>query len=336
MRMLASPHMWDHLVRSELLACRLVQTILRMVSVVFQRCVVPTRTFPERMFQLAARTDGAGRAAMAEDIIAAPVCTKDELTLWFLELFPTVHQMLGVEATAFITSLMSVPDGHTYSTERAHSCNLRSTKLRVQTHRADLAWLAAPHQHSARAPWVGHVKPPKLQRLDRPRGRKRRRSQATAAVAEQGQRPGGLEVAAAERDCIREADRAEQGDDRPEQPKRHGAGGAWRAYLHSTGQKASAVAAGNYRRLSQEGRLFFEELGRQGTAAARAGVMGFGGVAGGSQDPAGAPRAPQPHVPEAGHAFVFRPSNEAIFDKPLCISAKKDTDIPALHQTDSP
>ena len=326
MGMLRAPQNWNHVIPSEMLATKQVLTVLRMVSVVYELCVLASRRFPERLFKLVG-AEADIRAAIALDIVEAPGCVKDQFCLWFLSLYPTVEALQSAESLATLTAVMHMSDGHTLSTERAHSRNLRCSKQRVQTHKIDLPWLASQQQHSATPPWafeVQHTARPRATEA-KPRARKRKRRQEQDAVGMQNGPD--LPVPDAEHGCAaagREGGRGDEGHE-GRRVKKRGAGGAWRAYLHGTGQKACAAAARGYRSLSEESRAFFVELGRQGTAAARTGIMAFGGVGVGAQRPGQAEAA---QLPEDANAFVFkpRPHNNMLFTTPLCMRQKKDVE----------
>ena len=323
MTMLRTPGTWDHLLHSEMLSHKMSLTVLRMTTVIYELCFLPSRLFPQRLYQLAELSEG--RREIAAGIIDAAACTKDPFTLWFQGLYPTVEQMVSPEATALLTSLMSMSDGHTYSTERAHSRNLRHSKLRVQTHRVDLAWLSAPHQHAACAPWAPELHPQDnvlgLGARAR-RGAKRKRRGVRQVVA-----GGNVEIPEPDpdRDVVlgaRAEEEAElQAGGAPRRVKRRGAGGAWRAFLHGTGLQASPEAAAAYRNLSEERMAFFSNLGQQGTAAARTGLMGFGGMGGGAQAP-----LRQPPQQQCANNGIFKPAENNMFQEPLTLKQKVDVE----------
>ena len=325
MRMLRGPETWDHLVPSEMLATKVILSTLRMVTVIFELCILAARRFPERLFRLVGAEEEV-RAAIALGIVEAPNCVKDTWTLWFLGLYPSVEALQSADSVAMLTAVMHMSDGHTLSTERAHSRNLRHAKSRIQTHKVDVAWLAATHQHSATPPWAMDLQTTARPRAaePKPRARKRKRRQEQDVLP---RHHGANHVQDAQlqpvRACEGHQDHREGQEAR--RLKRPGAGGAWRAYLHATGQQASAAAARDYRSLDEESRAFYLQLGREGTAAARAGIMGFGGVGAGAQRPRGAEEAQQDRE---NNAFLFKPlpHNDMLFTTALCMRQKRDVE----------
>ena len=251
---------WSHLTPSSVLGQSIQVSVLHAAAVVYEGVIIPRRGWGWRVFDIISDP------SVAEELISSPPCLQDAFVQYFCGLFPTLEEMKGAEARAWLLHIYEDTSGHTFSTERIHSKNQRYAHSRVQTHLIDLPFLSAHHQevasnawhrqlchHSSHSALATRTRARKRDRRGGPRGAKRGLSEQTGD-GEQRQKKKKKEVA------------------------RPGGGGAWRAFLHLEGQsmkgnmaKLSAKFAG----LSEQERARLKELGQAATAAHRSGAVAF-------------------------------------------------------------
>ena len=213
--------------------------ILRSAAVVHELYVTTTKCFPYRVFNLLTREPG-----FATELLRLPACVLDPLSKELRSRYPSETLLESHECTVLLKAILFGVDGHTYSTERGHSQNWRTSKTRVCTHIADVGWLSMQQQRSSGPAWAAEVlelQEPAACRKET-RGRKRK-------PKEVGKK------------------------------RRTGGGGAWRAFCHvqSRGQRLEDIAtlAEKYRNLGQSEMSYYRSLGQQGVAARRGGHDAF-------------------------------------------------------------
>ena len=236
---LADDAAWPQLSRTVRNASFIARCVLRCGAVLHELMGKSTKAFPYRLFELID-----GNEDLAIEIAGLPACVVDPFTQEFRRQFPTAQALMSDAAQAILTALASAEECTTFSTERAHSVNLRRQLARASTHSAELAFLSVRHQRRAAVPWMDTWLQEQHEEAkhddDRPKkvGRKRKRAQ----------------------------------------PKRRGGGGAWRAYQHvqSEGLRLNPrQLAEGYRRLTDEQRAFYTRLGEAGTRAHALGSRAF-------------------------------------------------------------
>ena len=217
--LLGDLQVWSHLLPTQLVANRIVRSVLRSACTIYQLCIEPARRFPERLFHILASDEA------AETVASSPKCCRDMFSAQFLDIFPTPVALRSSTCKALLRALLHQVDGHTFSTERLHSRNLRHNKQRVQTFQSDIAWLAAQHVSHSGPAWckrMMEVVNRQKQASAPPAKRRKKRCNEEAEVG------GGRSVRPT---SVADADGALQ-QNKPKKMKRPGGGGPWRAFLH--------------------------------------------------------------------------------------------------------
>ena len=89
-----------------------------------------------------------------EEIVSTKRCCLDAFSKDFLQAFPTTERLASSLCMIVVTSLLSMMDLNTYSTERIHSKSQRRQRSKRQTHVGKVAELAAWHQSYAMFGWL--------------------------------------------------------------------------------------------------------------------------------------------------------------------------------------
>ena len=237
---------WSQAPDTETSRSQLFEICTRPASVVFQLLRARLQIFPYRLMALLeSRT-----LATARELLAIPVCMRDELATYFLDKYPTPELLANSDdAWQSLHAMASTLECTTFAVECLHAGNTRRSKSVTHTHRKHLSNVALHHAACAAPAVLGRPLPQSSQPRKKTRGRPRKRKLAACANDE------------------------DEGNDELESGapalKRRGGGGAWRAFVHHQvhhlGEPCDFGAlAVRYRMLEDGERDFYEQLGSQG------------------------------------------------------------------------
>ena len=238
------PMEWRNCPHTEAAASSIVSVTLRVAALTCYELELPFQGYPYKLMDLlrpvrpTVQQDAEWQESVAV-FLSAPPCCLDSFSLAFRRRFSTPEQLEAQRCQQLLHCLCLQLDCTTYTTERLHSTNARRVQARRSTRSLSLAQAAA-FQTEGVPLACRHFK--KLQ------------SQATAPAPSRKRK-------------------LHDEDESKERPKRRGAGGAWRAFIHTNGQGIGrtdfADLAGQYWALSDEEYQHFAQLGKQATALSR-------------------------------------------------------------------
>ena len=150
--LLVQPEQWQALqAHTHCHSSMLVRFTAKAAALIYQNCLVATRLWPWPLFKLL--DDRSSAPALREQAASTP-CILDTFGKDFL----LKHPGLDTESCfQTLAALAEVLDCTTYSTETLHARNLRVAKRRVQTHAAEMSWIAMPHQIWSGPAWQKHI-----------------------------------------------------------------------------------------------------------------------------------------------------------------------------------
>ena len=240
-----SAQLWECLPETEEWRSEIWRCCCRAMSVLWQLLYTRYTSWPWRMFSLLTqRTE-----EHARELLTAVPCLKDSWSCRMLARFNSPQQLLSEECRQILTSIGSMLQTTSYSTERLHSINLRRSKTRAHVKRMSVAEVSKKHAACAAPPWL-HKRIIKV----KPAVQKRKRGRSTAIVPEEGR-----------------------------VPKRHrGGGGPWRAFLHVQVQQSGRPMTRTtlnawtaaYHALTPAQKSYYTELGRAGPVTEEGGERG--------------------------------------------------------------
>ena len=235
-----SSSLWQGFASTEAFRTTLFQLTMRLGSVCYQLVKVPTRGFPFKLFKLL--LPQYATQAFAQEVLQTRTCLLDRFSRDLLRQFNTPEALLSDEFKAILIAVARQGQGTTFTTERLHSKNLK-TSLSRQTHRVDVDHLALGHACWAAPSWC-HFEVPSEQQIRKPRGRPPKRP-----------------VDIDEQEVVKK--------------KRRGGGGAFRAFLHmelkgrSFKPDVMQEMKSRYAALTPEQRARYIELGQAGSMSRR-------------------------------------------------------------------
>eukprot|EP00971_Amphidinium_carterae_P188011 3731835-Amphidinium_carterae.5 len=260
-----SERLWSFMTTTELLQSTLLRFSTRAASIVHFHIEQRYQVWPWRLFQLLDDPDEAVVHELLASAQSQPCCL-DPVSKHLLATYE--DNLLCEELKQILSALSHLVKGTTFSTERAHSRNLRRQRQRATLKQMDLSELALTHVAVAghpllRQPLTGKSEPKLPQKRGRPSHKEKLHRDAIALE----QLTGGGHCAMAD---PRSDVAADNGALPAVKKRRHGGGGAYRAYchLHHTGKftKESLQSLSTaYRALSIEEKSHYENIGKLGT-----------------------------------------------------------------------
>ena len=253
---MCSPDLWQsmNLPETDVMRTNLLRFTAAASGFMWDRVKFQVEKFPFRLFSLLHQQT----VENAQLILSRPACTRDEFTSTFLKQYPSANDLLGSECHQVLAMVAACIHSCTFTTERLHSKNIRRTRQRVSTQRADLTFMGLNHAGYAGPPWLRasrlHVtakknkkkrgRPVKKDDLEKLKTRKRRRMGEAAS------------------DSVQTGENFLQ---------TAGGGGAWRSFLHSKmkGRWSAAQMAAwkaEYNAITGDEKAFHKQLGAQGAS----------------------------------------------------------------------
>eukprot|EP00971_Amphidinium_carterae_P200700 3982638-Amphidinium_carterae.1 len=225
MRQFKSYLLWQAFVHTDRFRAVLFKLSWRPSAVAFELIQLRLQKLPYKLFNLL--LPGIDTHAEARSLLATPPCLRDEFSQSSLAKYDNIATLPEERGQAC-----------THTTERLHSRNLRVSKSRVCTHRANIPHLAINHCGFAFPPWLE----PECNKAGDTSSSTRKRGRPTS--------------------------------DSKEVKARRGGGGAWRAFLavqlagqRMTGERVKEVKE-TFDALSPEMREHWQSVGRAGMSAA--------------------------------------------------------------------
>ena len=225
---------WAELPQTEHFRSRIAKLMWRVGAVMYQLMQLRLQGYPYKLFELL--DPNLEKNTTAARLLGERACLRDSFTKAFLEKFSRSELLTSQESLLTLEIVARRAVGTTFSTERLHSKNLRRCRARL-THQPDVKHLGLSHADSACLAWA-QIQNPSQTQSDDSKGRGRPRKHSDKAT------------------------------DKPS--TRKGAGGPWRAFVHSrlggrpfSGPDIQALAVA-YHNLSPVEREHFNQLGEAG------------------------------------------------------------------------
>ena len=130
--------LWQHVPETEELRSNILRLLLRPAAVAWQLISCRFRAWPWKLFELLDNPT----EACAQALLHEPRCLRDSWSQKFVDTYSTVGELLSETCLQVLKLLATLLQTTTFSTERAHSRNLRFSKRRAHSKRMDLPQLA--------------------------------------------------------------------------------------------------------------------------------------------------------------------------------------------------
>ena len=232
---------WQIFDETEEFRSKLLVLCMRASSLCYQLLWVRTRGFPWRLLALLRPLPPPELEQIASEVLRCPPCLHDYWTTSVLKRFGTIAALVSTECRHFLFLVARKVMCTTYTTERLHSRNLKTSRGRL-THRASVSHLALSHMGESLPSDVVVSK----ELRDRAGPEPQKQDQKVAGVRKKVKR----------------------------------GGGAYRAFLsqHASGKQLSKdlikELTGQYRSLTEEAKSRYKEIGRRGSVTLCMRVIG--------------------------------------------------------------